>query len=191
MEADRKKWNERYTGEGYLHGTKPSAFLQENLDLVLTQIHGRRALDIACGEGRNSIFLAKQGFQVTGLDISEQGLAKARRRTRKEGVSIAFHRVDLEGYTFTPSFDLILNINFLLRELFPVMVAALAPGGIALVETILDAPQAPPTSNRLFLLQPGELARIFNGFAGTILHSSELPNAPLPRARLIFRKSDT
>lgn len=188
MEADRRKWNERYAGAGFLLGTGPSAFLAESIDLLKSRCPGRRALDIACGEGRNSIFLAQSGFLVTGLDISEQGLAKARRRARSEGLTIRFRRTDLEKRTFAGPFDLIVNINFLLRGLFPVMVEALSPGGIVLVETLLDGPLAPPTTNRSFLLQQGELEQLFCSLPGSILHASESPQASSPSARLIFQK---
>lgn len=189
MEADRRKWNERYAGEGFLLGTGPSAFLADSIDLLKSRCPGRSALDVACGEGRNSIFLAHSGFLVTGLDISEQGLAKARRRARSEGLSIRFRRTDLEKRTFSGPFDLIVNINFLLRGLFPVMVEALSPGGIVLVETLLDGPLAPPTTNRRFLLQSGELEQLFFPLPGSILHVSESPSASSPTARLIFQKS--
>jgi tellurite methyltransferase len=77
MTDDRDKWNDRYAGAGFYLGPDPSRFLAENIALIKDLAPGKKALDIACGEGRNSIFLARHGFAVTGLYISEEGLTKA------------------------------------------------------------------------------------------------------------------
>ncbi len=189
MESDRLRWNERYRGEGYLMGESPSPFLVEHLPLIGSHVPGRRALDLACGEGRNSIFLARNGFSVTGVDISEEALAKAERRARADGVMIDWINADLEGVVIPGRFDLILNINFLLRELFGTCVKALSPGGLLLVETILAGTTAPVPHNPLYLLQPGELPQIFSAYPGRMLLSEELPEAATPTARLIFQKT--
>lgn len=189
MEQDRLRWDERYRAPGYLLGRTPAPFLVEQIDLITRLSPGHAALDIACGEGRNSIFLAHHGFDVTGLDISPEGLKKARRRMREEGVHIDFRRVDLERYRFTERYDLIVNVNFLLRDLIPAAVAALTPGGILLFESILDSPGLQGFHTESFLLQPGELSRLFAPCPGSILHLEERPGDPTPTARLIFRKA--
>lgn len=190
MESDRQRWNERYRGEGCLMGERPTAFLVESLPLIVSRTPGRRALDLACGEGRNSIFLARNGFSVTGVDISEEALAKAERRAAAEGVAVEWIAADLEGVVIPGRFDLILNINFLLRDLFGASVTALSPGGLLLAETIMAGAGAPVPHNPLYLLQPGELARLFAPYPGSILLSEELPDAATPTARLIFRKDE-
>lgn len=189
MEDDKLRWNQRYLAEELLLGARPSPLLAEWLDELLRLCPGRRALDVACGEGRNSIFLARHGFAVTGLDISPVGLDKARRWAAREGVAADFRLVDLEGYRIAESYDLILNVNFLLRELIPREVAALAPGGVLLFDTILAGPAAPVPHRPEYLLQPGELRRLFEPFPGTTLYYGEFPTAPTPTAKLIFRKS--
>jgi 2-polyprenyl-3-methyl-5-hydroxy-6-metoxy-1,4-benzoquinol methylase len=187
MEADRKRWNERYAADGYLLGVAPAPFLAGQMERLLSLCPGRRALDIACGEGRNSVFLARHGFSVTGIDISEQALAKGKRLAEEAGVRCDFRRADLEECAITGSYDLILNINFLLRSLFPSLVAALTPGGILLVDTILAVPETLSRYRPEHLLRPGELALLFDRYAGTILHAEELPAAAMPTARLLFR----
>jgi SAM-dependent methyltransferase len=186
VEQDRAKWNARYGAGTLFLGPHPSSFLAERIDGIESLVPGRKALDIACGEGRNSIFLARRGFAVTGIDISEEGLAKAARWATEEGLEIAFLRGDLEGYQFTESYDLI--FNFLLRDLTPKMVAALTPGGVILFDTILDSPSLPGVHRKEFLLQPGELAAMFAPFPGTVLHYEERPLDDSPTAKLIFRK---
>jgi len=190
MEDDRSRWNSRYTGEEFILGEHPSLFLAENLTFITSLCLGRKALDIACGEGRNSVFLARHGFAVTGLDISETGLDKGARRAADESLDIEFRCVDLEAYEFTESWDLIINFNFLLRDLITKMVAALNPSGVIVFDTLLDSPSAPVPHKKEYLLQPRELSRIFQGFAGKILRYEERPLDASPTAKLIFRKGD-
>lgn len=191
MESDRIKWNERYSDDDYQMGLAPSRFLAERIGLITSLCPGRKALDIACGEGRNSIFLARHGFQVTAVDISDRGIEKGRRRMKEEGVLVDFRVIDLEGYEIAERYDLIVNINFLLRDLIPKGVAALTPGGVFLFETILDSPKLPGVHTKGYLLQPGELRRLFAGESGTILESAEFPDAETPTAQILFRKDRT
>jgi len=188
LRNDRDKWNERYREKELLHSTEPSRFLADRLSRIIALSPGRLALDIACGEGRNSLFLARHGFNVIGLDISDVALVKARRRAAEEGLIIDFRLADLEDYEFEGYFDLIVNCNFLLRELFPKGVAALTPGGLFLVDTILDSPLDTVSCNKQYLLQPGELHRLFASFPGTIICSEEIPEGPTPAARLLFQR---
>ena len=185
----REKWNARYAGAGFYLGPEPSRFLSGNISLISTLLPGKKALDIACGEGRNSIFLARNGFDVTGLDISEEGLAKADRWAKTEGLSVTFRCIDLETFEFNEFYDLIINFNFLLRGLIPMMLDALNPGGVIVFDTILDTPTLEGSHNRSFLLQPGELRTIFASFPGEIILYEELPFGPSPTARLIFHKN--
>jgi 2-polyprenyl-3-methyl-5-hydroxy-6-metoxy-1,4-benzoquinol methylase len=184
----RSKWNDRYTGPGLYLGPAPSRFLAENIALIKDLAPGNKALDIACGEGRNSIFLARNGFAVTGLDISEEGLDKAERWANTEVLAVAFHCIDLEDHEFSDTWDLIINFNFLLRDLIPKMVDALNPGGVIVFDTILDTSILEGSHNRAFLLERGELQTIFASYSGEIILCEELPLGPMPTARLIFRK---
>jgi tellurite methyltransferase len=189
MENDRARWNERYAGEEYLLGVNPSPFLVEVIDRLLTLAPGKAALDIACGEGRNSVFLARHGFSVTGVDISENGLAKAERFATESGTTVRFLRADLETWEIPDVFDLIVNFNYLQCDLIPKMAAALSPGGLIVFDTLLDAPGAPPTRTRSHLLQPGELVRLFAPLPGRIIHAEERPIDAIPTARIIFARA--
>jgi len=119
---------------------------------------GNHALDIACGMGRNSRYLAKQGFAVEALDISPRALESL------GGIKgITPQEVDFDTYTLpTNRYDLIVCTYFLKRELFPQIHRALKQGGILIFETFVyhpDNDKAP--SNRAFLLEQGELAKSF------------------------------
>lgn len=189
MESDRTKWNARFESLDSYLGERPSPFLAEEIERIKTLSPGRDALDIACGEGRNSIFLAQHGFRVVGLDISDSGLAKGRSRAQAMGVDVDFRRVDLDDCIIEGTYDLVLNFNFLLRGLIPSEVVSLNPGGLLLFDTIMASEQLLQTHNPAYLLQPGELNRIFAPFDGDILFSEENSEGEMPTARLLFRKS--
>ncbi len=188
MEADRIKWNTRYESENSFLGERPSPFLAREIERIKTLVPGTVALDIACGEGRNSLFLAQHGFSVTGLDISDRGLEKGKNRAQALGLDVEFRRVDLDDYIIQGSFDLIINFNFLLRELIPSELAALKPGGVLLFDTIMASEQLLQNHKPSFLLQPGELTRLFEAFQGEILFSEESISGEMPTARVLFRK---
>jgi len=189
MESDRIKWNSRFSAEESFLGLGPSPFLAREIETVKSLLSGRRALDIACGEGRNSLFLARHGFRVTAIDISEVGLAKAARRGAAEGAEIEFVCADLDDYQLGGSFDLVLNFNFLQRSLIPVEVGLLQPGGLLLFDTLLALPSLHAASVADFYLQPGELLRLFAPFDGEILSYQESEAGEMPTARLMFRKN--
>jgi 2-polyprenyl-3-methyl-5-hydroxy-6-metoxy-1,4-benzoquinol methylase len=189
VESDRIKWNARFESQDSYLGERPSPFLAEEIGRIKTLSPGPDALDIACGEGRNSIFLARHGFRVVGLDISDNGLAKGRSRAHAAGVDVDFRRVDLDDGTIEGTYDLILNFNFLLRELIPAEVAALNPGGLLLFDTIMASETLLQTRNPAYLLQPGELNLLFAPFDGEILFSEESSGGDMPTARLLFRKN--
>jgi len=189
MESDRIKWDERYGGDGYLFSLTPSRLLAGRIEEICALVAGRRALDIACGEGRNAIFLARKGFLVDAVDISERGLERGRRRAEQLGLTVNFLRADLEQYRLQEVYDLIVDFNFLLRPLIPSMVQSLAPGGVMLMETILDAPALEGVHTGEFLLQPGELGRIFAQYPGCILLLEEDPSLETPVARVMFQKA--
>lgn len=129
---DKDRWNSKYDTNVYLFGEKPIPFLVDNIHILPKG----KALDVAMGEGRNGVYLATQGFDVTGLDISEKGLEKAHALAAKNNVSIQTKVVDLETVELEPnSYDLILCTYFMDRELYRKFYDALKPGGMVLVET--------------------------------------------------------
>jgi SAM-dependent methyltransferase len=97
-----------------------------------------RALDLAAGEGRNAIWLAEKGWEVTGVDFSAVGLAKARRIAESRGVTVDWVAADVLDYTPAGKFELVLiaYLQLPMRELATVLrhaCAALAPGGTLLM----------------------------------------------------------
>ncbi|MBL0225506.1 MAG: class I SAM-dependent methyltransferase [Geobacteraceae bacterium] len=189
MEADRVKWNQRFASQDTYLGERPSPMLSREIERILQLSPGRRALDIACGEGRNSVFLAQQGFQVTALDISEVALSKGIKRAADAEVMVDFRRVDLDEYHFAEQFDLIINFNFLLRGLIPEAFQALSPGGLLIIDTIMESKQLLASHNPAYLLRRGELQKICQDLDGEVLFSEESLEGDMPTARVLFRKA--
>jgi SAM-dependent methyltransferase len=128
---DREHWNERYRTPRLVWSAEPNRFLRE----LGEGLAPGRALDLACGEGRNAIWLARRGWTVTGVDFAGVGLEKARRHAAEHDVSVDWIEADLR--TWQPpaaAFDLVALLYLHLRadELDPVLRAAataVAPGG--------------------------------------------------------------
>ena len=95
----REEWNRKYSDADLLWSRDANCFLvAEAKDLA-----PGRALDLACGEGRNAIWLAELGWQVTGVDFSEVAIAKARERAASETLDIEFTLADLSEYEPQPN----------------------------------------------------------------------------------------
>jgi 2-polyprenyl-3-methyl-5-hydroxy-6-metoxy-1,4-benzoquinol methylase len=183
-EADKERWNKKYETENYLFGRDPIPFLMDHVDLLPKG----PALDLAMGEGRNGVFLATKGFQVTGVDISEAGFKKARALASEKGVKLTTVVADLEQYTIPPSsYDVIICTYFLQRDLFPKITAALKPGGMVLIETYtVDHLQYRPKFNRTFLLERNELLTLLPGLR--VLRYQEVDTGDAAFASILAQK---
>lgn len=164
-EADRLRWNERYA-HGEIDLSPVPRLVQ--LEHFLHPAPGApaRALDLACGAGRNALYLAGLGYTVDAWDVSEVGLAHLRRAAQERGLAarVRVRQVDLEGAPLPVArYDLVLDTYFLDRRLLPAMPAAVKPGGLMFMETLLSTPQKPGRPD--YYLQPGELRAAFPGFA--------------------------
>jgi cyclopropane fatty-acyl-phospholipid synthase-like methyltransferase len=127
-------WNQRFSQPGYLFGTEPNIFLASQVQLLKP---GMRALSLADGEGRNSIWLAQQGLQVDAVEIAGVAVDKARRLAQERGVTkVDFHRASLLDWDMgRERYDLVaaIFIQFLSPDqrpgVFRRIVEALKPGG--------------------------------------------------------------
>ena len=133
MEQDQ--WDERYAATELVWTAEPNRFVVEEL---AGETPGR-ALDLGAGEGRNAIWLAEQGWQVTAVDFSPVGLAKAAKLAAARGVNVSWEQADLRQYHPAPGgYDLVLLAYIHLPPgefggLLATAVSALAPGGTLLV----------------------------------------------------------
>ena len=131
-------WNARYANDDYIFGTAPNQFLASQAELIQP---GMRALAVADGEGRNSVWLAERGAQVHAVDVSPLALAKAQKLAQTRGVTIQFEQTDLLNWHWPEAeYDLIAAI--FIQFASPVqripMIAgirrALKPGGILILQ---------------------------------------------------------
>lgn len=130
-------WDQRYSSEGYAYGTEPNEFLVA----VAPKLPMGRVLCIGEGEGRNAVWLAGQGYDVTAVDASRVGLEKAERLAAERGVTITTVHADLGAYDIVPdAWDAIVSVFCHLPHTLRVdvhrrCVAGLRPGGVMLLES--------------------------------------------------------
>ncbi len=156
-------WDERYRSEEAVPERGPAAFLVEHRDLLPSS---GRALDVAMGTGRNTLYLASLGYGVTGIDISGVAEERCREEAERRGLRIEAVQADLESYDLPKAaYDIVTDFYFLQRELAPALAAALRPGGVLVFESFTTeqrqfgwGPQ-----QEAFLLRPGELRSLVPG----------------------------
>jgi 2-polyprenyl-3-methyl-5-hydroxy-6-metoxy-1,4-benzoquinol methylase len=95
MDGEHLRWEKRFATEDYAFGEKPSAFLSRQQPLLPTK---RKALAVSDGEGRNGVWLAEQGLDVTAFDFSPRGVYKARPLAARHGVNIDVSVADIYTY---------------------------------------------------------------------------------------------
>ncbi|WP_454560936.1 class I SAM-dependent methyltransferase [Mycobacterium haemophilum] len=146
-EHDRHRWDERYAGRGpaRVSAVAPPAVLAAHVEVFPT---AGRALDLACGQGCGTVWLARRGLDVLGLDVSAVAISQARDLARRTGVSDRC-RFDV--------FDLILCHKFRDRGLDQAIIERLAPGGLLAIAALSDVDAA----RGRFRTSPGELTAAF------------------------------
>ena len=162
--SDKERWNLKYESTTYIYGKEPTAFLKEKLSLLKKG----KALVLAMGEGRNAVYLAENGFDVTGVDISEVGIEKCERLAEERGVVVNSIVADLTDYDMgKEQYDLITNFYFYDRSILPRVIDSLKPGGIIIFETYSrDHPKHSKfgPKNPDYLVNPNELLEVFKSF---------------------------
>ncbi len=136
--AELDRWNARFAAEGFVFGTEPNAFLASQRRLLAP---GMRALCVADGEGRNSVWLAKQGLAVTAFDFSPVGLAKAKELAERSGVKVDYRQADVNDWEWDAArYDVVAAIFVQFTppaqrtRMFEGMVRALKPGGVLILQ---------------------------------------------------------
>ena len=129
-------WDQRYSSDEYAYGKEPNHFLEENYEAIPKG----KVLSLAEGEGRNAVFLAKQGYSVTAVDGSAVGLRKAEKLAKENGVEINLVHADLAEYEIGENcWDGIVSIFCPLpsaqrKSMHRKVIAGLKSGGVFLVE---------------------------------------------------------
>jgi tellurite methyltransferase len=177
MEIDEKSlWDKKYS-EGSHGSLQPDPFLVTAYEEFLSAASPGLALDVAGGVGRHAISLAQRGWRVKLVDISEIGVKQAEENAKQTGTasSIATEVRDLNSVQDIgrEQYDLVVVFFFLQRELFPVLAAAIKPGGHLIYKTYTTEQQRfnGGPSHPMFLLQPNELLHAFPSLR--VLHYHE------------------
>jgi tellurite methyltransferase len=162
-------WDERYASGRYGAAAEPHGLLVK----LAKNLKPGKALDLACGAGRNANFLAAQGWRVTAVDNSRVGLEIARQKAAETAATVDYRLADLEAGEFeieAGAYDLICDFYYLQPDLFPKMKAGVKTGGLVIAAIHIFG--AGEQEGR-FLLREGELKEFFRDFE--ILHYHETP----------------
>jgi len=152
-------WDERYSEPGYAYGESPNDYLVSMVD----KIKGKQVLSLAEGEGRNAIYLASKGFNVTAVDSSVVGLTKANELASQKQVSISTEQADLTDYEpGIEQWDAIISIfchlpEVIRKQLHKKVMQALRPGGVLILEAYIPkqlefATGGPPSASLMMSL---------------------------------------
>jgi SAM-dependent methyltransferase len=162
-DADRDKWERRYAEPGHEARTNPTRLLVDWLPR-LPKPADARALDLACGAGRNAHYLAAEGYRVDAMDISSVALERGAARAAELGVEVNWIAVDLDSAELPPDrYDLVVVARYMNRGLTEALMETLRDGGHLLYEQHLQTDQevSGPSSDR-FRLRPNELLEMFD-----------------------------
>lgn len=172
MTTSQEKWNKRWAEKAFDADWQVDPWLEK----VFPLLPQGSALDVACGLGRNSLFLAEKGFSVTAVDVSETALKLLNQEAHQRNLVITTQQLDLEsGASLPPGpFDLFLNFFFLHRPLLVQDLARVKSGGVVVVRTFsrIGAIQDDQISTSMSLAA-GELLEIFSGWK-ILLHEEGL-----------------
>jgi tellurite methyltransferase len=163
-------WDKRYrSGQRAAEDidAAPTALLVE----TAARLPPGKALDLACGSGRNAIWLAGRGWNVTAVDGSPAATEILRSRASNRGIAVNTNVANLEKFEYQiepASWNLIAICYYLQRGLFDPAKQGVVPGGVLISIVHITDPGEEPTAHRL---RPGELERYFQGWE--ILHSRE------------------
>lgn len=131
-------WNRRYANDEFLFGTEPNAWLCEHVGSLPT---AGRVLCVADGEGRNSVWLAQQGFQVDAFDVASRAVEKARGFAQRQGVSVNLSVAGVDGFPWPEAaYDGVVAIFVQFADsetrarLFERIVRSLKPGGVLVLQ---------------------------------------------------------
>ena len=179
--ADRDRWNARYADGAYESRRHPSPFLEQNAHLLP---ENGRALDLACGAGRNAIYLAERDLAVDAVDISRVALERG--RADAGDLAIRWIECDLDdGFEPSVDYDLIVNIRYVNLPLVSTLVKSLRPGGVLVIEQHLatDADVIGP-KNPAFRIAKGQLGGVASGMVVERIDEREFDDPDGRRAAL-------
>ena len=183
---DKAKWNSKYESTAGMAGREPSQWLADHAHLL----DGRgKALDIAMGEGRNTLFAASLGYEAWGVDVSEVGISRAETLARENNLTIHTQVADLDAYNIEENtYDLILCFYFLNRRLFEGIRKGLKSGGTLIIKTFTVDYLKYSGFKREWVLEKNELREAFSEMKILDYQEVDEPDNELATASLVARK---
>jgi SAM-dependent methyltransferase len=159
FQIDVERWNRYYKPQNNEKLQMPNKFLTE----TVKNLRGKKALDVGMGQGRNAIFLAHQGWEVTGVEISAEGIAKAQQQATQNNLQINTIFANYEQFDFGKNtWDLIVLIYVPLRNISEKVIAGLSRQGSLVVETFLAEDQKVEVIGDKVTLEKDELSEMFS-----------------------------
>lgn len=139
-------YEERYQSENYYWGLVPNKLCYDILRMR-PPIHPQTVLDIGCGEGKDAVFLARNGYQVMAFDCAESGLEKAKKLAEQYNVCVDFFKADIHEYRLENQVDVVYSSgvfhyirNNLRKELVDNYKQYVKTGGLAVINVFVDKP---------------------------------------------------
>jgi tellurite methyltransferase len=160
--TNEAEWEERYRAAAAARCDPSSTDAMPLLTQLAAQQPPGRALDLACGLGRNSIWLAERGWTVTAVDRSETAIATLQASAASRQLPLHALVADLESHEFViepGAWDLIVVCNYFQRDLYEPALRGLVPGGVLIASALLSSSSAEP--KKRFRVEPGELRTYF------------------------------
>lgn len=152
------RWDARYASGEYEPGRDQSSSVEEVAELA----GEGHALVLACGAGRNALYLASRGFDVDAVDVSSVAIEMARGEAARRGLSVGWHVADVDDFDLGEGrYDLITMIRYTNRDVWPHLVTALAEDGWLVMEQHLRTRHEVAGPSQEFRLAPGELLGAF------------------------------
>lgn len=156
------EYERRYACEDYYWGLEPNSMCYEALRM-LPPVKPLKLLDVGCGEGKDAVFFARNGYDVSAFDISESGLAKAKNLAERCGVYVDFFRADVNDFVPEGEFDIVFSSGVLhyvhpqrRTELIESLKCATHSGGLHLMNAFVAKPYiAPPPDSERAELESG------------------------------------
>ena len=183
---DKAKWNSKYESTADLARREPCPWLADHAHLLDGQ---GKSLDIAMGEGRNTLFAASLGYEAWGVDVSEVGISRAEALARENNLTIHTQIADLDDYNIEEgTYDLILCFYFLNRRLFEGIRKGLKPGGTLIFKTFTTDYLKYSGFKREWVLEKNELREAFSDLKILDYQEVDEPENEIATASLVARK---
>lgn len=157
---ERLRWDERYASGDYQPSHEQSRIVEE----AVRYLDSGRCLVVACGTGRNALYLASKGFEVEAVDVSAVAIERARAEAERRRLDVTWRVADVDGLDLgVGRYDLITMIRYTNRDIWPRLVPALSDDGWVVLEQHLKSPRRVAGPANEFRVSPGEMLGAFPG----------------------------